>query len=392
METTLEKSNEDHSESKTFELQIQGKIWNYKDEPSREVISFFQSRRGYCLTVEELTEDQKKMGIPREFDCGNAVCQLTNNSCERHANCPIHSVYCKDCHDDDDKGNHVVSYSFPYHMFLNGDVRVRKICDFIMRWFIHEGTKYGRKKGLILASEKRNLGKSCLADVFAGNDGRKVVHIGESSVAPDAIQKAKDKISTVILIDGFSFPNNKKSGKWCWLKKLSTGQLTMVRDAWVNGPLDARRLLPLITTNDVETIQLFASGEEDNQFRDDYCMCIVDRYIGPPDKNPELKSKNTEPYNCSEEDARIIRSERKKREKEKREKAYRLEMKTLKKEELEAKSRITSLDSEIRNAMDDETSTSLLRKRKFFLDSLAMTTKKQKKLIEDYDEYLINKE
>lgn len=285
-----------------FRLLIGGKVWNYVDEPSHEVVSFFQSRRRYCLTVKDLSHEQRRDGIPREFDCGNAICQLTNSSCERHMDCPIHSIYCKDC----DKKNplygscngnpvhkhpHPVSYSFPYYLLISDDVHVRNTGHFIMHWFIHAGTRYGYKLGLFLISRSKNkgeFGEYELPGIFAGagagdnnNNENKIASVVRSRFPRKEFKKVKDKTCSILAVEDFKFKTIEKQ-EWCWLKNLNTGQNPVM----LMGEVDVRSTLPITLSTDVDGYYSALEDDRRPQIKKCYSVCVIDRYIGPPDKTP----------------------------------------------------------------------------------------------------------
>jgi hypothetical protein len=162
-----------------------------------------------------------------------------------------------------------VSDGYNYPDWLEDDIDFEYLKDWYNYEVVNKNEK-DRRKGLVLFSKERAMGKTMFAKHIAGgNDGDYIICRGNFNEAQFNKPKAR-----LLILDDMNFLKGQQE---MW-KALVTGEPVSIREAYTN--IQFKNGLPcIITTNNIKMFNWMLHSE---YFRYDCHFYWVQKYLGPP--------------------------------------------------------------------------------------------------------------
>jgi hypothetical protein len=134
-----------------------------------------------------------------------------------------------------------------------------------------------RKKGLILFSKERRLGKSRFATALVENNPHWYIHCKGNFNKEAFTRKPEAKL---LIIDDFVYQESKHREIF---KALISSEPTTIREAYMNYQFD-HGLPTIICTNDRKFVDM---ASKSIYFKNDAYFTRIKEYMGPPNSNPK---------------------------------------------------------------------------------------------------------
>jgi hypothetical protein len=134
-----------------------------------------------------------------------------------------------------------------------------------------------RKKGLILFSKERRLGKSRFATALVEDNPHWYIHCKGNFNKEAFIKKPEAKL---LIIDDFVYQESKHREIF---KALISSEPTTIREAYMNYQFD-HGLPTIICTNDRKFVDM---ASKSIYFKNDAYFTRIKEYMGPPNSNPD---------------------------------------------------------------------------------------------------------